>query len=372
LAIVALLFAGFASAYAVYEPPTLQEQDLFGQLFSQFEATNVAKKDVSDVIQTFTKPLVISFACNRNDTNSFVIAVISTRLAKFDNTMVHEDQVIGGTYTWDCLVTTEDNKITLQCNNELRLNPALILNSTGENPQVHEVENDVVLYHEFLHGQLMIDAIKSSSTWRHETCNLGPDGTVDYSYADPDHKLINPLQTQFASELMREQGGQLVTKYIFPNQTQNGRFAITAFEISDYLQFRNGGEVTLRAVNIDDTKFGSYNNTVFLEGSLINQTEPGIAWLYVIDNQTNQTTNTLNPILAKKIVGMWANGQANNEDFYDAIQSIIMQPSSLNYTQSVVIPQWMKNTALWWFEGKIDDATFENMVQYMISSKIIH
>lgn len=370
--LVALLFAGFASAYAVYEPPTLQEQDLFGQLFSQFEKTDVAKKDVSDVIQTFTKPLVISFACNRNDTNNFVIVVISTRLAKFDNAVVHEDQVIGGTYTWDCLVTTEDGKVTLQCNNELRLNPALLLNNTGESQQVHEVENDVVLYHEFLHGQLMIDAINSSSTWRHEICNLEPGGTVDYTYADPDHKIINPLQTQFASELMQEQGGQLVTKYISPNQTQDGRFAIKAFEISDYLQFRNGGEVTLRAVNINDTKFGSYNNTIFLEGSLINHTEPGIAWLYVTDNQANQTTNTLNPILAKKIVGMWANGQASNEDFYDAIQSIIMQPSSTNYTQSIVIPQWMKNTALWWFEGKIDDATFENTVQYLVSDKIIH
>ncbi|MGI0045950.1 MAG: hypothetical protein ACREBB_01995 [Nitrosotalea sp.] len=373
LAITVLLFTNFVSAYATYEPPTQQEQNLFSQLFSQFEKITVAKKDVTDVIQTFEKPLIISFPCNSTDTNNFIIAVITTRLAKFDDATAHEDQVIGGTYTWNCLVTTEAEKVTLQCNNELRLNSNLLLNGTSVNPQVHQVENDVVLYHEFLHGQLMIDAIKSSETWRHEICNKTPQETIDYSYADPDHKIINPLQTQFASELMEQQGGELVTRYILPNETQNGGFAIKAFNISDYPQFRNGGEVTLRAVNIDSTKFGSYNNTVFLEGTLINQTQPGIAWLYVIDNQTNQTAQHVsNTILTKRIVGLWANGQASDTDFYNAIQSFTPQQiTAVNNEKSATIPYWLKNVASWWFEGKIDNTTFENLVQYLASNKII-
>ncbi len=371
LAIVALLFTNFVSAYATYEPPTQQERNLFTQLFSQFEKTDVAKKDVTDVIQTFAKPLIISFPCNSNDTNNFIIAVITTRLAKFDDTAVHEDQVIGGTYTWNCLVTTEAGKVTLQCNNELRLNSNLLLNGTGVSPQVHQVENDVVLYHEFLHGQLMIDAIKSSDKWRHEICNQTPQETIDYSYADPDHKIINPLQTQFASELMKEQGGELITKNIMPNQTQNGMFAIKAFHISDYPQFRNGGQVTLRAVNIDGTKFGSYNGTVFLEGNLINQTQPGIAWLYVIDNQTNQTTQAFNSALAKRIAGLWVNDQASDTDFYNAIQPLTLQQTIANNENSTVIPYWVRNTASWWFEGKIDDTTFESFIQYLVSNKII-
>lgn len=373
LAIVALLFTNFVSAYATYEPPTQQEQNLFRQLFSQFEKIDVPKKDVTDVIQTFEKPLIISFPCNSNDTNNFIIAIITTRLAKFDDVATHEDQVIGGTYTWNCVVTTEAGKVTLQCNNELRLNSNLLLNGTGVNPQVHQVENDVVLYHEFLHGQLMIDAIKSSETWKHEICNITPQETIDYSYTDPDHKIINPLQTQFASELMQEQGGELVTRYIMPNETQNGGFTINAFNISNYTQFRNGGEVTLRAVNIDNTKFSSYNNTVFLEGTLINQTQPGIAWLYVIDNQTNQTMQqAFNPMLTKRIAGLWANGQASDADFYNSIQSLTSQQvTPVNNEQSIAIPYWLKNIAGWWFEGKIDDTTFENLIQYLASNKII-
>ncbi|MDE1866344.1 MAG: hypothetical protein KGI08_01360 [Thaumarchaeota archaeon] len=375
LTIIALFLINFVSAYATYDPPTSQEQNLFSQLLSQFEKTDVSKKDVTDVIQTFEKPLIISFPCNSNDTNNFVVSVITTKLAKFDETTVHEDQVIGGTYTWNCLVTTEVSKVTLQCNNELRLNPTILLNATGVSPTVHQVENQVVLYHEFLHGQLMIDAIKFPSPWRHEVCNKAPQETIDYSYADPDHKIINPLQTKFASELMEEQGGAVITKNITLNETQNGSFAIKVFNINDYPQFVNGGEATLRAVNINSTKFGSFNNTVFLEGYLINKTQPGIAWLYIFANQTSKEPKySSNPLWEKRVAGLWANAKASDSDFYNMIQNFTGQkiiPTNDEKFAVGTVPNWLKNTANWWFEGKIDDATFLNSIQYLISSKII-
>lgn len=240
LAVIAFLFANFASAYATYEAPSPQEKSLFSQLLGDFENIDVPKKDVSDVINSFGKPLVINFPCNSTDTNNFVIAVITTRLAKFDPTSIHEDQVTGATYTWDCLVTTEAEKVTLQCNNEMRLNSPILLNGTGVDPTIHHVENEVVLYHELLHGQLMIDAIKSSSKWRHEICNKSAHDTIDYSYADSDHVIINPLQSSLASELMEEHGGEVITKYFSPNETSGGHFDTTVFKISDFPQFRNG------------------------------------------------------------------------------------------------------------------------------------
>ncbi|MDE1763338.1 MAG: hypothetical protein KGH88_03725 [Thaumarchaeota archaeon] len=373
LAIIALLVTNSASAYATYEPPIKQETSLFGQLLNQFEQVDVAKKDVADVVQTFGKPLVISFPCNSNDTNNFVVAVVTTRLARFDETQVHEDQVIGGTYTWNCLVTTEAGKVTLQCNNELRLNSDILLNGTGVDPAVHQVENEVVLYHEFLHGQLMIDAIKSLGTWRQEICNKTPQQEIDYTYADPDHKIINPLQSKFASELMEEKGDEVITKSILPNETQNGYFATTVFKISDYPQFRNGGEVTLRAVNMDDTGFGSANNIVFLNGTLVDKTEPGIAWFYIYSNQTSKTPQySSNPLWAKRVAGLWANGHAADSDFYNMVQNLTgEQPANGEASGEKAIPGWIKNTASWWFEGKIDDATFLHLIQYLVSNRII-
>jgi hypothetical protein len=63
----------------------------------------------------------------------------------------------------------------------------------------------------------MIDAIRSLFYGNRKTCNIKPGENIDYSYADPDHKIINYLQTQFASELVDKDGGKMITKEINPD-----------------------------------------------------------------------------------------------------------------------------------------------------------
>ena len=161
--LVLLLVTSIVPAFALYEPPTTEEKNIFDQLLSQFEIVDAPKKDVSDVIETFQKPVVNTFSCNSHDVNNQVVTMVSTKLAKFDENTVHQDLVTGGSYTWHCLETTQNGKITLECNNELRINPKVITNDTKMDPQLANVENLVILYHELLHGQLMIDAMKNST-----------------------------------------------------------------------------------------------------------------------------------------------------------------------------------------------------------------
>ncbi|SMH71943.1 protein of unknown function [Candidatus Nitrosotalea okcheonensis] len=42
----------------------------------------------------------------------------------------------------------QNGKISLYCNNELRINPQVISNDTQVDPQLHNIENLVILYHE--------------------------------------------------------------------------------------------------------------------------------------------------------------------------------------------------------------------------------
>lgn len=374
IVIASLLFTNSISAFAVYEPPTSQERDLFSSILSQFEKLDVPIKNVTDTIGTFQKPLIVSFPCNANDTNNFVVTVVTTRLAKFDQSLVHQDIVTGGVYTWDCFITTEDGKITIQCNNDLRLNPQLLSNGTGEEPRVHQIENLVILYHELLHGQLMIDAIKSSTAWRQEICNKPVNGTIDYSFADPNHKNINTIQTFFASELVQLDGGKMITKEITPQETQNGAFAIPVLHLTDYPQFSAGAEVNLRGSNMENTKFSSAGSTVYLAGNLVNKTEPATAWFYVFANQTNTEPQDKSiPAWTKRIVGLWSTGNANNHDFDMVIQYFTEQNiiSAKNWRGLGNIPDWFVKPANWWYDGKIDDATFVNSIQYLISSGII-
>ncbi|MBI3639088.1 MAG: hypothetical protein HY223_02115 [Thaumarchaeota archaeon] len=377
--IMGFLLVNVVPAFGIYEPPTKREQDLYNQLLAEFTKLNIQKKDVSDVISTFDKPLIATFPCNTTDLNNLVVNVVKTRLARFDETQAHQGELItGGTYTWQCQITTQEGKITNECNNELRLNPDLLTNGTGIDPRVHQVENLVILYYEFLHGQLMIDAIKSSDKWKQDVCNKSPNDNIDYSYADGSHKIINPLQTQFASKLVENEGGQLIIKEILPSETINGIFSIGVFTKQDYPQYTNGIRVTLRGANIADTIFSSAGTDVTLSGHLVNKTTSGIAWFYIFESQ-NQTSNAeikIIPSWVKRTAGLWSNGSITNSDFHKVIEYFI-QGEMISYSEtgknydSSKIPDWFKKNNGWWYEGLIDDSTFTNEIQYLISVGII-
>ena len=371
------LLVNIIPAFGIYEPPTKREHDLYNQLLAEFTKLDIPKKDVSDVLSTFDKPLIVTFPCNYTDLNNLVVNVVKTRLARFDETLAHQGELItGGTYTWQCQITTQEGKITNQCNNELRLNPDLLTNGTGIDPRVHQVENLVILYHEFLHGQLMIDAIKSSDKWKQDVCNKSPDGNIDYSYADGSHKIINPLQTQFASKLVENEGGQLIIKEILPSETINGAFSIGIFAKQDYPQYANGIRVTLRGSNIADTIFSSIGADVTLTGYLVNKTASGIAWFYIFESQ-NQTSNAeikIIPSWVKRTAGLWSNGSITNSDFHKIIEYFIQEDMisySIENNVPSKIPEWFKKNTGWWYGGLIDDGTFTNEIQYLISVGIV-
>ncbi len=370
-----LLLIGFLPSFASYEPPTRGEQNAFSQLLDQFQKIDVPKKDVSDVISTFSKPLITTFMCNANDTNHLIVVVVKTALAKFDQIQTHQDTVTGGTYTWQCLITTEQGTITVYCNNEIRLNPDVISNSTGIDNGIHQIENLAILYHEFLHGQLMIDAIKNSTQWRDEICNKQPGDSVDYSYADSDHQIINPLQTQFTSELVEKAGGIMLTQEITPQQTTNGKFSTKVLGLSDYPEFENGAKITMRASNMQNTSFSTIQNDVFLDGQLINMTKSGIVVFYIFkyQNQTANTNQTI-PIWIKRTAGLWSS-QENNNDAMDPVIQYLVEHNLLvlnNHKNFVTkIPAWIKKDASWWYAGMIDDKTFLNLFQYLVSMGVI-
>ena len=196
--VISLLFANFIPTFGDdYIPPTTQEQQLYKKLLTEFEKLNVEKKDVSEILGTFEKPLIISFPCNSTDLNDLVVSVVKTKLARFDETQTHEGGVItGGTYTWMCTVTTTEGKITMDCDNELKINSDYLTQDVERDPRIKKIENQIMIYHELLHGQLMIDAITSSEKWRNDTCNKPSEGKIDYSYSDKTHKIINPLQQE--------------------------------------------------------------------------------------------------------------------------------------------------------------------------------
>ncbi|HLA22236.1 MAG TPA: hypothetical protein VJZ17_02185 [Nitrosopumilaceae archaeon] len=384
--IMALLLANLVPVFGDYVAPTKQEQELYNKLLAEFEKLDVEKKDVSDVLKTFEEQLIVSFPCDSTDLNDLVVTVVKTRLAKFDETQVHEGGVTtGGTYTWQCTVTTSEGKITMDCDNEIRLNPVSLIQDAERDPRIKKAENLVILYHELLHGQLMIDAITSSDKWRYDVCNKPPEEKIDYSYSDKDHKIINPLQTQFILQLVEKAGGIMIVDEIKPEETHDGAFTKKMGSLHDYPEYiKSGIHVTLRASNLINTEFSSPNSDIVLSGNLSNKTQSGIAWLYIFGNpeeksiteEKQKTESAIIPDWVKRTAGWWADDTITSSAFLKGIEYLIQEriivvPDTARQQSSDKIPSWFKQNAAWWSEGKIDDKTFANGIQYLISVGII-
>ena len=84
------------------------------------------------------------------------------------------------------------------------------------------------------------------------------------------------------------------------------------------------------------------------------------------------------PFWIKDLAKMWINEPlVTDKDFARAIeylikQKIIMIPYTESGEETVSsIPEWVKNNAGWWIEGKISDTEFATALQYLVKTGII-
>ncbi|MFY9300809.1 MAG: hypothetical protein WAO91_06440 [Candidatus Nitrosotenuis sp.] len=389
LAASVLLLLGILPAFGAYVEPTSQEQSLYDELRADFEKLTIPKKEVGDTLRSFSDPLVISFPCDTNSLYTFVNATIQTKLARFDNSLSHTGGAItGGIYVWKCSITISGGKMTINCKNELMLNSAAILKSSEKDPQVKQVEDLVIFYHELLHGQLMIDAIKSNESWRDYTCNNPIDEDLDYSYTDAEHVAITPIQTEFASKLIRDAGGTFQVEEIAPEQTNSGEFSKTIGRLYDYPEYiKTGINVSARSYNVADISITSQKNDIIISGTLNDKTKNGIVWLYIfgkpqqegqIEPPEPEPQPVEIPSWIRSNAKWWADGSIGDSDFVQGIQFLIennimtIPQTAQGAAKSEEIPYWIKNNARWWADGMISDSDFVLGIQYLIKNGIMH
>jgi hypothetical protein len=389
--VIVLLAVGIYPAFADFVEPTMQEQQLYNMLLADFTKLNVQKMDISKVLESFSTPITISFPCNTDDLNSYVAIAVKTKLAKFDNSLSHEGTTTGGIYSWKCSITSSGGKITINCENELMLNSDAILASAERNPKIKPVEDLVILYHELLHGQLMIDAMNSSDMWRNNTCNKTPQDDLDYSYTDANHKVITPLQAEFATQLIKNAGGQMKIEEITPEETNSGIFTKKIGSLYDYPDYaKNGVDVSARAYNVMNMKITSQKTDIMLSGTLSNTTQSGIVWLYVFENtnegsktevqtidETPKAESQEIPSWVKNNAKWWSEGTIGDLDFISGIKFlmehdiIVVPQTTQEQSESQKVPSWVKNNAKWWSEGAITDSDFISGTQYLVRIGII-
>ncbi|MFB5630831.1 MAG: hypothetical protein ACE5RN_04530 [Nitrosopumilaceae archaeon] len=360
--------------------PTIEEKKIFNNLLEQFLKLNIDREDVSGILSTFEKPKIVTFPCNTGDVNKLVVNVVETRHAGFTEPEAHEGTVIvGGTYSWQCKITTSSKGIiTMDCDNTLKLNPDVINPNDKKDPRSQEVDNLVIIYHELLHGQLMLDAISSSQKWRNDVCNKTPEDKIDYSYSDKQHVVIDPLQENFADQLVKKKNGVFFLEEISPAETQNGKFSKKITNRLEHNQLSNSGvKVTYRGINTDELNVSFPQSDIVISGSLKDKTKPGKVWLYTFSENSENTRLPEIPTWIKNNAGWWSEGKITDLDFLNGIEFLIqknilkIQANENKIQSSNDIPTWIKNNAKWWSTGSISDEDFLLGIKYLIEVGII-
>jgi len=142
-----------------------------------------------------------------------------------------------------------------------------------------------------------------------------------------------------------------------------------------YIKFFSFTGTTTIKVSEGDTVYAKYGNlsdttTIKVSRILANKSE---------------VPRIIIPDWIKDIANWWANDQIDNETFVEGIQFLISEgviivppPEAPEFGESTIeppstiqIPEWIKNNAKWWYEGKIKNEEFVNGLQYLVKNGII-
>ena len=79
----------------------------------------------------------------------------------------------------------------------------------------------------------------------------------------------------------------------------------------------------------------------------------------------------------KNTAGWWADGIIDENTFVQAVQWLVsnniidIPPTTVSSAADTTIPDWVKNTAGWWANSVISDDDFVNSIQYLIKVGIM-
>jgi hypothetical protein len=265
-----ILFSASIPVYASHTtrtPPTEDEKRLFEKIFDRLEEHDeLIEVKVDDVKKTLSEPLKIFFSCRTMEGKSVesVTIDVSTRFVSFDKGLAeqHKEVTLGGVYIWDCKAVKDSYTLTIECTNLLMLNPSFMLREETESDEkklIAMAENEMMLYHEFLHGQLMINAMKDNSDalgWRANACSFfaSNNNEIDYSASDAEHQIISGLEVKYLAKLIEQSGGIIIVKTI-DKQVGAERFTQLIANFDELGELANAGFfVFARTTNLEGTE----------------------------------------------------------------------------------------------------------------------
>jgi len=212
--------------------------------------------------------------------------------------------------------------------------------------------------------QLKIDAKKRA------TINVAWDNSYgvnekipfEFTFFDENGNLLRDVRYGFT---LTDQKG----KEIFINiGTDNQNLGIIASEGID-----------VQGITIPTTDLYTINVAIFGTGINYDQTYAGLGSnVFEVGTGSQKPTSKVSiPDWVRNNAGWWSEGKIGDSDFASGIEYMIkngiikVPPTQREGPVEAVIPNWVRNNAGWWSEGLITDKDFANGLQYLISKGII-
>ena len=224
--------------------PTGEEKEIFfavaGRLIRASEK-GMLTHPINDVVKSLSmKPFRKEINCTafQDSRVEKVRILIRTLLISWDESLsgkLGEGSL--GAYSWNnCEIWMKKGIKTLKFTNYLMLNPKEL--AEKETDDFGKVENEGLLYHELLHGQLLIDAMQESLFWQGKVCRHD----FDFTPVDVEHNVIYDFQADFMKKAAVEKGYRLTVRRIKPKNGSGNDFE---FILGDVSEFIGKGDITL-------------------------------------------------------------------------------------------------------------------------------
>jgi hypothetical protein len=287
LAVLFYIFFLNTLSFAQPTPPSQVEIDVFNAKLERLK-TNVGLHPhaVTEILNSLEGSIVKMVECPPSSGIDKVVINIKTTQIKWTRNLIIDEEQIPinpesiGWYQWDFSQKLEDGMKIIDACNYIMLDSAVMVQQEAS-PPYGPIADEGLLYHELLHGQLVIDSIMNNSNYQAKLCNC----VFDLNASDvSDHVHVHELEERYIEELLKKQGAEDPKAHVIIPEAQSadedGKFEIVVGD-EELLDSKEGLTISTyfpKGANVDESSIGLEvkDGKIYITGMLINKEEAGL------------------------------------------------------------------------------------------------
>ncbi len=267
-------------------PTIIERLEFNGRLRSLRKHEDLLPRNVDDVIRSFKDTVRVSYDCPKGSQFKKVYINVTTKHIKWDRSLtVGEGQfyVPDGTvgyYIWHPTFIMKGKEKRIYANNFIMF----ALETAGKQMNSTPLVDEALFYHELLHGQLLLDAMKKKQ-WRKKVC----DGDFDMGSSDSNHKRIPGLVQNYLRRAAAITGDVCAVS-IPPQRTSSTAYFEIQIANTDIIENKKKWQAMTyypNGSNVDPNSFKirPKGTKLIASGKLIDKNQKGFVLVHFIESK---------------------------------------------------------------------------------------